>query len=676
MQLRTKLKGETVSLDTNTILGTGGEAKVFAVYQKPNLVAKIYHKPTKKRAKKLDIMLANPPGDPMASQGHISIAWPVDLLETTDPTPKTIGFLMLNVSGMSSILNFYNPQIRRKKCPLFNYKYLHRSARNLAAAVRAIHNRGYVIGDINESNILVSDSSLVTVVDTDSFQVTDPNTGDIHRCPVGKPEYTPPELQGVTFAHADRLPQHDLFGLGVLIFQLLMEGFHPFTGVYKGTGDPPPIEDRIASGHFPYRKRWHRPYEPSPLSPDIDILHPDLKYLFMQCFETGHKKPKRRPDAQTWIDALTKSEEALVECDQNQQHLYGKHLRHCPWCERTQRLKGRDPFPSSQTIHKGLPKPIAPAKQKAIDPLKPKKKKTKVSSTSSTITTGNPPQSNKWLLGLVLFFVGAWLLTKTDFRLPQIPWPKLPEWQTSEITAPTHPTPSTPESLKTEPERITTPEEPPTPPNPLNELLNRFQALNNPKLSDQNLLRLYPQFIADFHDNKEAPKYIEHVKDKWERLSFAQIQNAYNNFQNTPTQETASTLLETTNAYLKTQSKQQATATHAQRFAKWHLDTHTHPLQLIIDQGEKHYVKIIHNNNIYVETKKIGTFTAVTIPQYKRSDSLIIEGYQDDRFGDTQFDQNVTINSFKGNHHLTLTNKTGTINIQVVFKDYPPKPPL
>jgi serine/threonine protein kinase len=670
MQLRTTLKGETVSLDTNTILGTGGEAKVYAVYQKPNLVAKIYHKPTKKRAKKLDIMLANPPGDPMASQGHISIAWPVDLLETTDPTPKVIGFLMLNVSGMSSILNFYNPQIRRKECPLFNYKYLHRSARNLAAAVRAIHNRGYVIGDINESNILVSDSSLVTVVDTDSFQVTDPQTGDIHRCPVGKPEYTPPELQGITFAHADRLPQHDLFGLGVLIFQLLMEGFHPFTGVYNGTGDPPPIEDRIASGHFPYRKRWHRPYEPSPLSPDIDILHPDLKYLFMQCFETGHKKPKRRPDAQTWIDALTKSEEALVECDQNKQHLYGKHLRQCPWCERTQRLKGRDPFPSSQTIHKGLPKPIAPAKQKAIDPLKATKQKANVSSSSSTVTTHTPPQSNKWIWGLVLFFVGAWLLTKTDFRLPQIPWPKLPEISIPDTTA------SMPEPEKTEPEMVTAPEEPitaPTP-DPLNELLNRFHALDNPKLSDSERLRLYPQFIADFYNHPDAKKYIDYVKDKWETMAFFQLENAFQIFQSTPTKETTRTLLETANAYLKTQSKRQAIATHTQHFAKWHLDTHTHPIQLVIDQGEKHYVKIIHNNNIYVETKKIGNFTAVTIPQYKFSDSLIIEGYRNDRFDDTKFDQKATINHFKGNHHLTLTNKMGTINIQVIFKDYPQRP--
>lgn len=671
MKLRTKYKGESVALDTNTILGSGGEAKVYAVHQKPNLVAKIYHKPTKKRVQKLDIMHANPPGDPMASLGHISIAWPVDLLQTTDSVPKVVGFLMLNVSGMSSILNFYNPQIRRKECPLFNYKYLHRTARNLATAVRALHNRDYVIGDINESNILVSDSSLVTVVDTDSFQVADPNTGALHRCPVGKPEYTPPELQGVTFSQTDRQLQHDQFGLAVLIFQLLMEGFHPFTGVFNGKGDPPPIEDRIASGHFPYRKRWRRPYEPSPLSPEMDMLHPNLKHLFMRCFETGHKNPKRRPDAQAWIDALTKSEDALIECVQNKQHMYGKHLRNCPWCERTTRLSGRDPFPSSQTIHKGLPQPIAPPKQKTITPLKPQKKPSVPSSSSSTGASNNTPKSKTWILGLALFFIGAWLLTKIEFTVPEISLPKLPNW-TSEET----PDPVSEQQANKAQESLTEENEISPVPQSFKELLNRFQALDNPSLSDQDLLERYPKFLIDFHDHPEAKDYLEYVKDRWENLSFAHMTHAYEIFQKKPNRKTVEDLLEASNTYLKHQSKRQSAATHTQRFAKWHLDTTMRPVQLIIDQGQKLYVQVIHNGNIYVETKKLGSFASITLSNYKPSDTLLIKGYQDDRFDDTLLAQTLSINSFKGNHHLTLTDPRGSINVQVVFEDYPRKPPL
>ena len=59
--------------------------------------------------------------------------------------------------------------------------------------MRALHERGYVVGDVNESNILVNRGALVTLIDTDSFQVR--SAEQVYRCRVGKPEYTPPELQ-------------------------------------------------------------------------------------------------------------------------------------------------------------------------------------------------------------------------------------------------------------------------------------------------------------------------------------------------------------------------------------------------------------------------------------------------------------------------------------------------
>ena len=61
---------------------------------------------------------------------------------------------MRRVDKVRRILEFYNPRSRLQTCPLFHYGYLLRTARNLAAAVRAVHERGYVIGDVNESNIL------------------------------------------------------------------------------------------------------------------------------------------------------------------------------------------------------------------------------------------------------------------------------------------------------------------------------------------------------------------------------------------------------------------------------------------------------------------------------------------------------------------------------------------
>ena len=289
-------------------------------------------------------MLANPPDDPMAAHSHISIAWPLDILSLVYAEQNFTGYLMPRVTGMRPIFNVYNPAMRRKHSPLFSYRYLLRAARNLASAVSALHNRGYVIGDINESNILVSETALVTLVDTNSFQVTDPQTGDVYRCPVGKAEYTPPELQGKRFSHIDRTAEHDRFGLAVLLFQLLMEGTHPFAGMFQGGGDPPPYEDRIISGHFAYGTR-RVPYHPMPVAPVLDILHPALRQLFLRCFDDGHFVPAARPDARAWQNALHQAEKELTVCQVNAQHLFSSHLSACPWCERAKKLGGRDPFP-------------------------------------------------------------------------------------------------------------------------------------------------------------------------------------------------------------------------------------------------------------------------------------------------------------------------------------------
>lgn len=362
MRLQRQSNGQLISIYNASELGAGGEARVFALPEEPTLVAKVYRKPKSLYDRKLAVMLANPPDNPTASQDHLSFAWPVDLLLTGETKPQVVGFLMPRVAGMRPLIDFYNPKTRRTSCPFFNYLYLHRTARNLAAAVNALHSRGYVIGDVNESNILLTDTALCTFVDMDSVQVTDPDTGEVYRCPVGKPEFTPPQLQGQSFAKIDRTPEDDLFGLAVLIFQLLMEGTHPFAGVYKFPGEPPPIEKRIVAGHFSYGSR-QVPFHPMPAAPMFELLHPGLRQLFVCCFEDGYRYREARPTAQSWQRMLKEAENALVTCSANEQHRYGNHLSRCPWCDRARALGGRDPFPSVEAVQRGQHlKPLAPKK--------------------------------------------------------------------------------------------------------------------------------------------------------------------------------------------------------------------------------------------------------------------------------------------------------------------------
>ncbi len=313
-------------------VGRGGEATVYKLAVQPALLAKIYHgAPREGYEDKLAWMQANPPDDPTRAQGHASIAWPNDLLYNAGG--QLTGYVMVNVQNAVPLLLVFNPRSRARTLPSFNRRYLHRAARNLAAALGALHASNYIVGDLNESNVMVTPSALITLIDADSFQVQR-RIGSkpvLHPCPVGKLEYTPPELQGKTFALVPRQPEHDGFGLAVLIFQLLMEGNHPFRAQWFGSGDPPPVEDRIRDGAWPYAHRPAQPIAPPRGAPALDTLHPALVKLVRQCFVDGHADPRARPLPEEWEEALTTAEEALTACALG--HLYSRHLSRCPECQ-------------------------------------------------------------------------------------------------------------------------------------------------------------------------------------------------------------------------------------------------------------------------------------------------------------------------------------------------------
>jgi DNA-binding helix-hairpin-helix protein with protein kinase domain len=372
MQFLRASDGQLVTVRSNAVLGVGGEARIFAVADSPELAAKIYHRPRPDHAAKLAAMLANRPQDPQAGQGHVSIAWPTELLLLNDGSGRPAGFLMPRVLEMNHIIDFYHPKTRRQKHPRFTYRYLLRTAANLAACVGAIHARGYVIGDLNESNIMVGETALVSLVDTDSFQVPDPALDRIHRCRVGKPEFTPPELQSVRFEWVNRKAEHDLFGLGVLLFQLLMEGIHPFAGCHPGKGEPPSLEERIGAGAFPYAPGSIAGARPMATAPPFALLAPAVRTLFLTCFAKGHSDPSQRPDAAAWQQALLSAEQSLTVCSVNSQHLYGVHLTSCPWCERRELLNGIDSFPSELELKRprfGRASPARPRKPVQTGPV-------------------------------------------------------------------------------------------------------------------------------------------------------------------------------------------------------------------------------------------------------------------------------------------------------------------
>jgi serine/threonine protein kinase len=323
-------QGHPVELGAS--VGRGGEAVVYRVAGHPTRLAKIYDPaPRSGYLAKLGWMIAHPPVNPTDEQAHPSLAWPDALF--CDSHGRLLGYSMPFIRRTASLLEVFNPRRRALVMPpYFDRRYLHRVARNLSAALNALHHSGYVAGDLNESNVLVTHSALVTLIDTDSFQVQEESNGGrvIHPCPVGKLEYTPAELQGKPLAEIVRLPAHDAFGLAVLIFQILMEGSHPFRSMWLAPGEPPPLEKKVALGAYPYTASPTSPVLPPKNGPDINALYPWLAELFRRCFLDGHRDPALRPLPETWERAIAEAERHLVVCPVG--HVYSDHLGACPSC--------------------------------------------------------------------------------------------------------------------------------------------------------------------------------------------------------------------------------------------------------------------------------------------------------------------------------------------------------
>ena len=323
-------------------LGAGGEGSVYDIRNKPDLVAKIYHpeRRTSEVIKKLDLMIQYPPRTEDEHSGHLYVAWPRSLVY--DSADNAIGFVMPKVNKKNVLFDYYNPSLRKQNAQHANYASLCKVAMNLAKALNELHGRGYVVGDINESNAYIVESDHVTLIDSDSFQVKDYQTtpDTIYRCVVGKPEYTPPELQGISFKTIDRAPFHDRFALAVVIYQLLMEGSHPFRGIYKGVGEPPKVETYISRGYFLHSESGNIPLKPTPTMVPWNSLHPNIKDLFVRCFDKGHTNPQSRPEPKEWSSVLEQAMKDLRQCNVNPNHWYfgnklnGASSMGCTWCAR------------------------------------------------------------------------------------------------------------------------------------------------------------------------------------------------------------------------------------------------------------------------------------------------------------------------------------------------------
>lgn len=309
--------GKEISLGTQ--IGRGGEGTVFEVNGDPESVAKIYHQPPDaERADKLRWMSSL--DDPQLRRVS---AWIVEVI-LDRPDGDVVGFMMPRV-GAKEIHELYSLKSRRVYFPQATWKFLIHTATNVARAFHSLHRNGHVMGDVNHGNCVVLPDGTVKLIDCDSYSLL---REDRHyRCEIGVGTHLAPELQGSDLGEIERLPQHDNFGLAVIIFQLLFLGRHPFSGMFLGDEEKS-LEECIRERRFAYAENAELLYVKQPPGTlSLSELTPRLATMFERAFLTDD-----RPEPREWIEALDDLSNSLTQCQVLGGHAYFNELGACPWC--------------------------------------------------------------------------------------------------------------------------------------------------------------------------------------------------------------------------------------------------------------------------------------------------------------------------------------------------------
>ena len=230
-------------LSTGGLIGAGGEGAVYEDRNDPRMVIKVLHQQhaTAERSAKLQAMCNNPP------QNAQALSWP-DAVETD---ASGLRYRMPRASGKAGTAYRFISANERRQLPRRQQEYEYRTniGIKIAEAFRWLHAIHVRIGDVNPSNILVSDDGSVMLIDCDSFQIPGPPGHQPYPCVVGSPEYTAPEIDD--FRRQFRSQDSDNFALAVLLYQLLGNGSHPYQGIDASSADAVSnIRERIKDHRF------------------------------------------------------------------------------------------------------------------------------------------------------------------------------------------------------------------------------------------------------------------------------------------------------------------------------------------------------------------------------------------------------------------------------------------
>jgi DNA-binding helix-hairpin-helix protein with protein kinase domain len=294
-------------------IGIGGQGSFCPVVGEPRLGVKLYTRIDVAFAYRLSELIRRRVRDRR-------LAWPLDRVRDA-PGGPVIGVLIERIHGVSG-LAIVDATIARKKGIRVRFRSRIGIAREVAAAVDAGHQAGFLFEDLNESNLMVVGSGRLAVkpsvvlIDIDGsvrFICRNPMTGRIapSSCGVARPEYLPPEVhrlgRTLDLKTVARTESQDVFAVAVLVWQLLT-AVHPYSACnVAGAATPQDLSEWIANGWWPWAPMANLPpdWVPNPGAVRSFATFPQgVQNWFYRAFHDGSVDPQLRPSLGELVDLL------------------------------------------------------------------------------------------------------------------------------------------------------------------------------------------------------------------------------------------------------------------------------------------------------------------------------------------------------------------------------------
>lgn len=336
------ISGEPVELGDQ--IGSGREGAVYRIIGLP-CVAKIYHDPTPELIDKIEAMTSAFLSLARAldkSMPHL--AWPMDALYKHPDKTGFVGFEMRAAPKGSVPIDLIVQFPSNEKAPALTMQQKIKVLMDFCHLTSVLHKIGVTVGDWNGSNLLVSETGRITMIDVDAYGFT---LHGEHHPSCALPGYVAPEILrqmkalGINdFSELADIagkpvftPATDAFGLAVHIFEMLNFGIHPFDGevdpaLLDADEIPAPVSlnRNVRSGLSPFIGTL-----PSYVVPDYALRLCDFPRYLREAFERSlFGSPDERLTPHQWEGLLAFYRSEAIECSHG--HLYHPSSRQCPYC--------------------------------------------------------------------------------------------------------------------------------------------------------------------------------------------------------------------------------------------------------------------------------------------------------------------------------------------------------